>query len=229
MKAGKHYYITFTDDKTCLTYLNLLHKKDEAFDSYKKYEAWCNMHLDAHIRILHSDHGSEYLGKEFTLYLKSKGTEQKLTVHDTPQHNGVAECHNQTIVKWICALLHLSGLPKNLWGEAACHVVWLMNCTSMKAVDGMTPFEANFGKKPDLQHVQEWGKKVWVHIEGGDKLGGCIKEGCWLGIDECSKGFRIYWPDKQMVMMEQNVYYDKSCSSVCCLEGGGLGICQNEN
>jgi transposase InsO family protein len=52
------------------------------------------MHLDACIRILHSDRGGEYLGKEFTLYLKSKGMEQKLTVHDTPQHNGIAECHN---------------------------------------------------------------------------------------------------------------------------------------
>ena len=38
-KAGKHYYITFTDDKTCLTHLNLLCLKSEAFDSYKEYEA----------------------------------------------------------------------------------------------------------------------------------------------------------------------------------------------
>ena len=30
-KGGKHYYITFTDDKTCLTHLYLLQKKDESF------------------------------------------------------------------------------------------------------------------------------------------------------------------------------------------------------
>ena len=102
--------------------------------------------------------GSEYLGKEFTLHLKSRGTEQKLTVHDTPQHNGVAERCNQTIVEWIHALLHSSGLLKNLWGEAARHVVWLMNCTLTKAVDGMMPYEAAFGKKPDLRHECEWGK-----------------------------------------------------------------------
>jgi hypothetical protein len=64
------------------------------------------------VKILHSDHDGEYLGKEFTLYLKSKGTAWKLTIHDTPQHNGVAEHHNHTIVEKICALLHSGGLPK---------------------------------------------------------------------------------------------------------------------
>jgi len=62
------------------------------------------------------------------------------------------------IVKHICALLHASGLLKMLWGEAACHVVWLMNHTLMKAVAGKTPYEAAFGKKPDLSQVHEWGE-----------------------------------------------------------------------
>ena len=119
----------------------------------------------------------------------------------------------------ICALLHASGLPKTLWGEAACHVVWLLNHTLTKAVDGKTPFEAAFGKKPNLRHVHEWGEKVWVHIKEGDKLGGRVKEGCWLGVADQSKGFRIYWPGKGMVTTEQNVYYNEACTSVDCLEG----------
>jgi len=92
------------------------------------------------------------------------------------------------IVEHIHALLHASGLPKMLWGEAAHHVVWLMNCTLMKAVAGKIPYEAAFGKKPDLSQVWEWGEKVLVWIEGGDKLGGHVTEGQWLGIDERSNG-----------------------------------------
>lgn len=144
------------------------------------------------------------------------------TVHDTPQHNGFAECRNRTIVERIHALLHSSGLPKMMWGEAAHHVVWLMNRTLTRAIDGMTPYEAAFGKKPDLRHVREWGEKVWVCIEGGDKLGGCVKEGRWLGIDEHSKGFRIYWPDKRTVTTERNIkcfdihYSTGTSCSTCC-------------
>ena len=54
-KGGKKYYITFTDDKTRLTHLYLLRKKDEAFVTYTQYEAWVNTQLSAKIKILHSD------------------------------------------------------------------------------------------------------------------------------------------------------------------------------
>ena len=221
-KGGKRYYITFTDDKTRFTNLYLLAKKSDAFESYKTYEAWCSTQLDARIKVLHSDRGGEYLGKEFILHLNSKGTKQKLTVHDTPQQNGVAERRNRTIVERIRALLHSSGLPKSLWGEAARHVVWLMNRTFTKAVDDMTPYEAAFLKKPNLGKVREWGEKVWVRTEGGDKLGRRVREGRWLGLDERSKGVRIYWPDTKSVSVERNVYTDNTLTSVSRIEGENI-------
>ena len=77
-----------------------------------------------------------------------------------------------------------------------------MNQTSARAVDSMTLYEAAFGTKLNLKDVCEWGKKIWVRIEGGDKLGGCIHEGKWMGIDEQSKGVCVYWPDKLNVGIE---------------------------
>jgi hypothetical protein len=68
------------------------------------------------------------------------------------------------------ALLHASGLPKNMWAEAARHAVWLLNRMTTKAVDGMTPYEAAFGKKPDLRGLRDFGEQVCVRVEKGDKL-----------------------------------------------------------
>jgi len=56
-------------------------------------------------------------------------------------------------------------------------VVWLLNRMTTKAVEGMTPYEVAFGKKPNLKGLREWGEKVWVRIEGGNKLGGRVREG----------------------------------------------------
>jgi hypothetical protein len=218
-KGGRRYYVTFVDDYTRLTHLHLLRTKDEAFEAYKQFKAWSANQLEAPIHVLHSDRGGEYLGKEFSVYLKSKGTMQKLTVHHTPQHNGVTEWRNRTIVEHIRALLHASGLPKNLWGEAARHVVWLMNCTSMKAVKGKTPYEAALGVKPDLSGVREWGEKCWVRVEKGNKLGGRVREGRWVGVDDESKGARIYWQDTKTVTVERNIYFDPTSASVDRLEG----------
>jgi hypothetical protein len=40
-----------------------------------------------------------------------------------------------------------------------------------------------------------------------------------VGIDDTSKGIRIYWPDKRNVMVERNVYYDKTGASASRFEG----------
>ena len=212
-RGGKLYYVTFIDDKTRLTHLYLLRKKDEAPKMYKQYEAWVETQLGAKIKVLNSDRGGEYQGEEFVEYLKSKGTHQKLNIHDAHHQTGVAERRNRTIAERVRALLHASGLPKNLWGEAARHVVWLLNRTSTKAVEGMTPYEATFGKKPNLKGVREWGEKVYVRVEKGTKLGGRVREGRWLGMDEESKGARIYWPDTKAVSVERNIYFNNPLAS----------------
>ena len=85
-------------------------------------------------------------------------------------------------------MLHASGQPKFLWGEAARHAVWLKNRTPTKALDGMTPFEALTGDKPNLRGLREWGSRVWVRNEKKAKLGGRVDEGVWVGIDDKSKG-----------------------------------------
>ena len=159
--------MTFIDDKSQLTTLYLLKTKDKVLWAYKQYEAWVETQMGKKIKVLNSDRGGEYQGADFVEYLKSKGTIQKLNVHDTPQHTGVAERRNRPIGEHIRALLHASGLPKFFWGEAAHHVVWLLNRTMTKAVEGMTPFESAFGKQPDLKKVCEWGEKVYVRVEGG--------------------------------------------------------------
>jgi len=69
-------------------------------------------------------------------------------------------------------MLHDSGLPRSLWGEAVCHAVWLKNRTPTKALDGRTPLEVATGKKPDLTNVCAWGSHILVRVEGGSKLEG---------------------------------------------------------
>jgi hypothetical protein len=95
-----------------------------------------------------------------------------------------------------------------LWGEAVKHAVYLKNRTPTIALDEQTPFEAFFGKKPNLEGLHEFGAKVWVHNAKGSKLDGRLVIGCWVGFDETSSGHRIYWPDKHSVSVERSVKFD---------------------
>ena len=216
---GRRYFVTFTDDSSRLSDIHLLRRKGETLKAYINYEAEVKTQRKASIKTLHSDRGGEYTGKEFVVHLKKQGTRQKLTVHDTPEHKGVAERLNHTILEKIRAMLHASGQPRFLWGEAAHHAVWLKNCTPTKALDGKTPFEVATGKKPDLSGLREWGCRVWVRNQESAKLGGRVAEGVWVGFDTKSNGSRIYWPAKKKVSIERNCYFDDITRSSDGLEG----------
>ena len=99
------------------------------------------------------------------------GTICSLTIHYTPEQNGVAECLN-------CTMHYAVDLPKFLWPVSVQHAVWLKNCMSTYKLDGKTPFELVFNKKPDLINLPEWGAKVWILKEDCGKLDAKADEGC---------------------------------------------------
>jgi hypothetical protein len=112
----------------------------------------------------------EYLSKAFDQHLASASTVQKLTTHDTPQLNGVAEWLNRTLLERIQAFTHTSSLPKTLWGEGLRHATWLKNQTAMHTLDGKMLFEVLFSMPPNLSDLHLWGCPVWVHNTAGSKL-----------------------------------------------------------
>ena len=153
----KEYYVSFTDDHTRWTHLQLLATKDGVFEAYKKFESWSKLQFGiSAFKVLCSDRGGEYLGKMFSSHLTSQGMKCRLTVHDTPKYNGISERLNQTLLEQTRALLHLSKLPKNLWGEAINHAIWLKNRTPFRALtDGKTLYEMLYRKKPNLRNLHE--------------------------------------------------------------------------
>ena len=53
----------------------------------------------------------------FDKHLVAAGTVRKLTTHDTPQRNDIAERLNGMLLEQIPAFAHESGIPKSLWGK----------------------------------------------------------------------------------------------------------------
>lgn len=215
------YFITFTDDVTCFTIVYLLKTKGKVLRSYKLFEAWATaqQHCTS-IKVLHSNHGGEYLSKDFDKHLAAAGTAQCLTTHDTPQLNGIAEQLNQMLLEHTHALCYNTGLPKMLWGEALHHATWLKNQMATWALDTKMPYKVLYKTLPDLSALHLWGCKVWVHDDTGSKINIRVYKGHWLSFDTDAWAHRIYWTKPSTVGLKWNIYF----ASAGPLEGEDLQI-----
>src|SRR6267142_3181193 len=204
--GGRRYYVTFTDDYSHHTWLTAMCTKDETLTVYKAYAAWLSTQHRVKIKRLHSDRRGEYTGSAFSKFLADQGTERWLTMHDTPQHNGVAESLNPCLMERVRAFLIQAALPKSLWAEVAHFVIWLKNRTTMRVIGDATPLERVSGCKPNLAGLPEWGQRVWVHSGKSSKLQKNATIACWIGYNRGSPHAHwIYWPEMRSVTVERNV------------------------
>ncbi|RXW11527.1 hypothetical protein EST38_g14328 [Candolleomyces aberdarensis] len=216
----KNYFVLFIDRFSHETLVYFLRNKSDTFDAYQQYEAWVRVQRDASIKVLRSDRGGEYLGAEFTSHLKHKGTIRKLTTHDSPQSNGIAERAMGVHVSTARALLIQSKLPTFLWAEAIRFSVWLHNRQFTTSVPTLkTPYEIVTGSKPNLSTLHPWGAKVLVKDLKAGKLQSRVREGRYLGPDEESLGSRIYWEGKRSITVEREVFFNIPDAGSVSVEG----------
>ncbi|GJV67380.1 retrotransposon protein, putative, ty1-copia subclass [Tanacetum coccineum] len=97
-RQGASYFITFTDDYSRYGYVYLLKHKHEVFETFKVLKNEVENQLGKTIKALRSDQGGEYISQEFKDYLKACRIIQQLTPPYTPQHNGVSERRNHTLL-----------------------------------------------------------------------------------------------------------------------------------
>ena len=148
--SGNLYVAARTDDHTRENKLYFQPKKSDTFGSYKRDEALIETQSGNKIKVSRSDRGGEFLSKELIQHQNTKGTLRELTVHDSPPQNGVAERGMCTQAELARALLISSGLPRFLWEEAMKHVEWVKERSPHRALDGKTPYEMKYKKKPHL-------------------------------------------------------------------------------
>ena len=75
--------------------------------------------------------------------------------HGTPQHNGVSERHNRTLLDIVQSMMSLTNLPLSFWGYALETAAFTLKRAPSKSVE-TTPYELWFSKKPKLSFLKVW-------------------------------------------------------------------------
>jgi len=88
---GSLYVATFLDDYSGSGAVYFLKAKNEFSAALKTYLHWGENQLERRLKVLHSDRGGEYIGRDVTDILRSNGIEHRFTAPYSPQQNGRAE------------------------------------------------------------------------------------------------------------------------------------------
>jgi hypothetical protein len=81
----------------------------------------------------------------------------------------------------------------------------------MKSLDGKTPFEAWFGRRPGVKHLRVFGCTAYAKKLGPGltKLADRAIPGIFLGYEIGAKGYRIYDPKKDRLMVLRDIVFDE--------------------
>ena len=205
--SGGEYFITFTDDYTRHVWVYILKNKSEVFPKFLEWKALVENSSGRRMKTFRMDNGGEYKSAEFEKYLTVEGIKHELTISHTPEQNGVAEQLNRTLVKGVRTVLAGSKLPYRFWAEALSTIVYLRNRSPTKSLEGVTPYEAWNGTKPDVRCLCIFGCSTYAHVPKveRDKLNSKARRCLMLGYGANKKGFRLYDLDQGRVFHSRDV------------------------
>ena len=160
---GARYWLSIVDDWSRMGWVIALTKKSLTATAFHQWRAWAERQTDEKLRAVQMDKGGEFMSKEFAGRLKSEGIQVFRSVTNTPEQNGVAERFNRTVGEGTRTLLTSSGLGQGWWAHAMHSFLHVRNRTVI-GKHGKTPFEAFWGRKPDVSNLRAFGCDAYLQI-----------------------------------------------------------------
>ena len=209
------YILTFIDDYSRSVTVYLMDNKSgpEVLANLKDYQAWAETTTGEKLATLRTDGGGEFINREAAMYLSAQGIARQTTPAYTPEHNGVAERANRTIMSAVRCMLHRAHLSNWLWPEAVKAAVYIRNRSPTRALVNRTPYEAWTGVRPSIHDLRVFGCIAHVHIPAerrqsklSDRSTMCV----FVGYSLTAKAYRLYNPATGKIVVSRDVSFEES-------------------
>lgn len=209
--SKSRYYVLFKDSYSKYRWIYFLRQKSEVHACFKDFlaEAKTSGHV---VQELLSDNGGEFDNEQVRNTLRQYGIKQRFTMPYTPEQNGSLERDNRTIVEMTRALMHAhEKIPEGLWAEIAKASVYVLNRTGPTPIEGRSPHELWYGKKPKINHLKIIGSNCYVHVpkqKRESKIDRKAEKGILVGYDG-DEGYRIFNVKELKLIRSRDVVFDE--------------------
>ncbi|CAI7834452.1 unnamed protein product [Closterium sp. NIES-54] len=213
-EKGRKYFITFLDEFSRLSWVTLVKTKDEVAKVFKRWIRYAEREAGAKVKILRSDRGGEYMGKDLESFLEDKGITHQLSVAYRPQQNGAAERLNRTLIDLARAMLAHAQLDHTWWGAAVQYANWVKNRMGSKGLEGKSPYFMWTRKVPSVSMARVWGCMTQFKVPDQQwrKLDPKAQWGIFLGVSGRSKAWMLWSVADQRVVESRDVVFHEGLS-----------------
>jgi hypothetical protein len=210
--AGNQFFLLMVDDRSRYMSVVLLPSKDRAAEAIREFRLRAEAETGEKLGTLRTDRGGEFNATSDAEYFLEQGVQRQLTEPYSPQHNGVVEHRNSIVVGSARSMLKARRLPNWFLGEAIQTIVYVLNRSPTKSVDGATLFELWFGKKLSVHHLRTFGwigyvKNTRPHLTKLEDRGTRM---VFVGYERGTKAFRMYDPVSKRVHIRKGVVFHES-------------------
>nr|GEW77585.1 retrovirus-related Pol polyprotein from transposon TNT 1-94 [Tanacetum cinerariifolium] len=164
------------------------------------------------IKLLCSDRGGEYMTQEFLDHLKDHRIITHRTPLYTPQHNGVSERRNRTLLDMVRSMMSQTTLPKSFWDYALETVARILNMVPTEKFE-KKPYEVWHGQAPKLSYLKVSGCEALVKrdtLTKPDKLEPRSIKCIFIGYPKETIGYSFHYPPENKVLVAQNAKFIKN-------------------
>lgn len=183
--GNARYFVSIIDDFSRKVFVSFLTEKSAVVSVFRAFKQMAENQSGRKVKRIRSDNGKEFVNSDMAKICTDAGIVHEKTPPYTPQHNGVAERMNRTIVERARCMLADAGLGNEFWAEAIQHACFLVNRsvnrTSLKI----------FGTHV-MVHVPEARRRKW------DKK---ATEMIFVGYPIDQSGYRCFNPSKPGIVI----------------------------
>nr|GEV09031.1 zinc finger, CCHC-type [Tanacetum cinerariifolium] len=204
-----NYFVTFTNDFSRYGYAYLFKHKHEVFETFKVFQKEVENQFGKSIKSLRFDREDEYTSQKFLDHLKDHGIIAHRTTPYTPQHNGMSERRNRTLLDMVRSMMSQTTLPKPFWDYALETAARILNMVLTKKVE-KTPYEVWHGQAPKMSYLKVWGCEALVKrdtLTKPYKLEPRSIKCIFIGYPKETMRYSFYYPPENKVLVARNAEF----------------------
>nr|GEZ67245.1 hypothetical protein [Tanacetum cinerariifolium] len=199
------------DDYTRFGWVRFLRTKDETPEVFLKFLKNTQRALNAIVRTVRTDNGTEFINKTLIDLFESVGITHQTSVPRSLQQNGIAKRRNWTLMEATHTMLIFAKAHLFLWAKAVATACYTLNRSLIHTLHRKTYYELLKGKKSDLKYFCVFGSLCYPTNDYDDvgKLKAKANIGIFVGYAPTNKAYHVYNKRTRKIQETVHVTFDE--------------------